>query len=57
MMEEGKKREISIDEITQYLMNKGASSITATLVIGIMLGNLCTGTISDRIEELIQKLQ
>lgn len=56
MMEEGKKNSVSVDEINQYLMSKGASSITATLVIGIVLGNLCTGTISDKVEELIKRL-
>lgn len=56
--EEAKKHPIEMSDVMQYLVNEGADVNTATLVIGLMLGILCTGAIThnNKLNELIERL-
>ena len=56
LMNDGKKKSVSTDEIVQYLIDKGANTTNATLALGIIMGNLSTGMVGSRIEELIEKI-
>ena len=56
---EVKKHPVEMGSIAQYLMEEeGAESITATLVVGLMTGIICTGALSHNhtINELIERL-
>ena len=55
---EAKKHPIEMGDVMRYLMQEGADANTASLVIGLMLGILCTGALTDdnRMNKLIQKL-
>ena len=56
VINECKKRAVSTDELIQRMISMGADNTIATLVIGIIMGNLSTGMIGGNIEELIEKL-
>lgn len=55
---EAKKNPVGMDDVLKYLMSEGASANTGNLVIGLMLGSLCTGTLTydNKINELINRL-
>ena len=57
--EKGKKHPINIGSVAQYLMDdEGAEGNTAILVVGLMLGILCTGALThdNNMDELIDRL-
>lgn len=56
--EESSKHPIQIGDVIKYLISEGADANTANLVVGLMLGNLCTGTLdtNKKIQDLIDKL-
>ena len=57
--EKGKKHPINIGSVAQYLMDdEGAEGNTAILVVGLMLGILCTGALThdNNMHELIDRL-
>lgn len=57
MYEEGSKHPIQPGDIMLHLINKGADANTSNLVIGLILGNFCTGILNGiRIDELIDKI-
>ncbi len=56
--DEGKKHPIEMGSIAEHLIEKGASEITSALVVGLMIGILCTGALSHdhNMHELIDRL-
>lgn len=56
--ESSSKQSVKVGDVMQHLMNEGADVNTANLVVGLMLGSLCTGTLTanNKIKELIEKL-
>lgn len=55
---EAKKHPITMGDVMLHLMKEGADVNTANLVIGLMLGNLCTGALTsdNKMKELIERL-
>ena len=52
-----KKSSVSTDEIINDLIRNGADANTAMLMIGIMMGNLCTGEMNNELmEEIVKNL-
>lgn len=56
LVNEKNRNSIPVDEIAKYLVSKGANKTTATVTVGIIMGNLSTGMVGKRMNELIQKL-
>ncbi len=55
LLNSGKNCSVSTENIIHDLINNGADANTAMLMIGLMMGNLCTGKMNNELMEEIVK--